>query len=321
MNTSDSIRALRRANPRGRAGFTRAVEMAAEEVRVAIATETARAASPQRLEARHRRARRFAAAGAVAVAAGAALLTMGSIDGGTGVESATAAVERAATATAASAERSGTAEIVMTHNAELWAQKTVRWNGGDIAITEESPNRFGRKGRGLRVVDGMLYGPDHDGAWIELGNPASIDPDSGTTPDEHLVAVREDILGVTLRRITGDVNGLASAPLADGSTVYRGTVAAGLIARETGFKEGEAIRVLPFGYVANDATHASAPLDVSVTVGADGLVRSIAASWGTAASAWTYTVTYSELGATPPIVAPANARPFPDRTPAEPPRR
>jgi hypothetical protein len=321
MTTSDSIRALRRANPRDRAGFVPAVDTAAAVVRAAIAAEGAPSGGLPRRHEQRRTVRRLAAAGAVAAAAGAALLTLGSIGGGTGVESATAAVERAATVTAASAERSGTAEIVMTHNGELWVQKAVRWNGGDVAIAEETPTRGARVGRELRVVDGTMYGPDFDGRWIVLGSPASIDPESGTTPAEHLAAVREDIGGVTLRRISRGANGLVGTPLADGSTVYRGTVAAGLIARETGFKEGESIRVFPFGYVAHDeAADPASQLDVAVSVGADDLIRSIAVSWGAPGSAWTYTVTYGDLGTTPAIAAPADARPFPDRTPAAPPR-
>jgi hypothetical protein len=115
---------------------------------------------------------------------------------------------------------------------------------------------------------------DPHGGWVELGNPASIDPDSGTTPAEHLAAVREDIGGVTLRRVTRAMTGLTASRGADGSTVYRGTVASGLIAREFGFKEGQAIRVLPFGYVAHDeAADPNAPLDVAVTVDPHGLVR------------------------------------------------
>jgi hypothetical protein len=94
--------------------------------------------------------------------------------------------------------------------------------------------------------------------------------------------------------------------------VYHGTIAAGVIGRETGFKEGQAIRVLPFGYVAHDeAANAQAPLDVAVTVGPEGILRSIAVNWGT----WTYTVSYSGLGSTPALRAPKNARPFPDRRP------
>ncbi|MCI0633123.1 MAG: hypothetical protein L0206_04295 [Actinobacteria bacterium] len=97
--------------------------------------------------------------------------------------------------------------------------------------------------------------------------------------------------------------------LDDGATVYSGTVAAGLIARESGFKEGQAIRVFPFGYVAHDeAADPAALLDTAITVGAGGIVREIAVTWGTSASAWTYTVTYSDLGTTPAPVAPENAR-------------
>jgi hypothetical protein len=69
--------------------------------------------------------------------------------------------------------------------------------------------------------------------------------------------------------------------------------------------------VLPFGYVAHDeASDPRAPLDVEVTVGADGVVRGIAASWGSGASAWRYTVAYSGLGATAAPAAPASARPL-----------
>jgi uncharacterized protein with GYD domain len=44
--------------------------------------------------------------------------------------------------------------------------------------------------------------------------------------------------------------------------------------------------------VAHDeAADPAAPLGAAVTVGADGIVREIAVTWGTGASAWTYTVT------------------------------
>jgi hypothetical protein len=267
-----------------------------------------------------RRLVHVAAAGATlaAAAAAAAFLTIGS-GGGPGVESAAAAVKKAATVTAASAERSGIAVVRITHDGQLWAGKTVSWNGADVAIADDAPSRPGRLGKELRVVDGTLYGPDADGGWLMLGDPESIDADSGTTPAEHLAAVRDDIGGVTLRSITNGVSGLTTSQLDDGSIVYRGTVAAGLIARESGFKEGQPIRVLPFGYVAHDeAADPAALLDVAVTVGTGGIVREIAVSWGASASAWRYTVTYRDLGATPAPVAPENARPLRDRTPPSP---
>jgi hypothetical protein len=48
------------------------------------------------------------------------------------------------------------------------------------------------------VVDGVLYGISPiDGRWVRLGSPERIDPRTGTTPDEYLDAVREDVGGVT----------------------------------------------------------------------------------------------------------------------------
>jgi hypothetical protein len=151
----------------------------------------------------------------------------------------------------------------------------------------------------------MMYGhdPAHEG-WVEVGPVSSIDPGSGTTPTEQLDAIREDVGGTTLRRITSGMSGLTATRLADGSTVYSGTFRAGLLARETGFKEGQAIRVFPFGYVAHGAAaNPRSRLDTAVTVGSDGVIREIAVAWGT----WTYTVAYSELGSTPALAAPADA--------------
>ena len=317
MSTSESIQALRRANPRAQTGFAQAVGEVAGTARVRIAT----AAEPVPRVPSSSARRRLAGVSAVGVslaaaAAVVALLSVGSPGGGPGVENATAAVRQAATLTAASAERSGTAVVRITHGGELWAGRTIRWHGGDLAVSDQAPRRGRRPGSHMLLVDGLLYGIDPaDGGWVVLGPPESIDPDSGTTPDEYLAAVREDVGGATLRRITDGMTGLTTRQLDDGSTVYSGAVAAGLIARETGFKEGQSIRVLPFGYVAHDeAENPDARLATAVTVGADGVVREIAVSWGAGASAWTYKVTYAGLGTTPAPAAPANAKPFPDRS-------
>ena len=299
MSTSESFEALRRANPRSTAGFAQSVD--AVRAQIAI-TETT-----PRQPARHRRAGlvRLAAVGAaLAVAVGVAALTVRSPGGGPGVDDAAAEVRRAATITTAAAERSGTAAVRITHDGELWAGSTIRWHDGDLSVSRDTPDRRGRAGANLLLVGGTLYGFD-EGHWVIFGDPANIDPGSGTTPDEYVAAVREDVGGMTLRRIAGRVTGLTVSRPGNGSTVYQGKIAAGEIARETGFKEGEAIRVLPFGYVAHDeAANASALLDVAVTVGTDGVVREISVGWGT----WDYTVTYGSLGSAPALKAPKNAR-------------
>jgi hypothetical protein len=69
--------------------------------------------------------------------------------------------------------------------------------------------------------------------------------------------------------------------------------------------------VLPFGYVAHgEAADPAALLAIAVTVGEDGVVRSIVVQWGAGAASWAYTVTYSGLGTTPQLEAPADARPL-----------
>jgi len=307
---SESLEALRRANPRASALFRENVEATVDTVRVRVddaATEpTVVSSFPRRTVVRT-----AAVGSALAVAAAVALfVTVGSPGSGQGIENAAAAIRNAATLTATSAETSGTATVRMTHDGQLWAHKVVRWNGGDVEITDNSPGGPS-SGLPLIVVNGMMYGHDPccEG-WVEIGPVGSIDPGSGTTPVEILAAVREDVGGTTLRRIVGAMraSGLTRAEQGDGSTVYRGTTPAGQIARETGFKEGQAIRVLPFGYVAHDeAADPSARLHTAVTVGADGIVRQLAVTWGT----WSYTVTYAGLGATPAIAAPAHAKPFP----------
>ena len=302
MNTTESYEALRRANPRAKAGFAAAVEDAGAVVQAAVQADATAARSRRRFVA-------LPAVGAsLAAVAVAAVVAVGSLSG-PGANSAVAAFREAATVTAASAERSGTASVRITHNDEEWASSTIRWHGDDVSITRDALSRPGKVGDEMRVVDGVLFGLDHRGGWLVMGSPRNIVPDSGTTPDEYLAAVREDVGGVTLQRFTNDLSGLTRTALDDGSSVYRGTVAAGLLARETGFKEGQAIRVLPFGYVAHDeAADPTSRLDVLVSVGADGVLRQIVVTWGTAASSWVYTVTYSELGATAALVAPPNAR-------------
>jgi hypothetical protein len=309
----ESLGALRRANPRIERSFPESVDAVARAVRARTASTPSPALCSRRSNPRRRVAGVSAAGAALAVAAAAAVFVlMGSPAGPRAIEDATAAVRKAATLTAASAERSGTAVMQITKNGEMWAGLTIRWHGEDLSLSHGEPQRRGRAGAEFLLVDGTMYAVE-DGEWVNIGSPESIDPDSGTTPAEYLAAVREDVGGATLRRITEGMTGLTRRELEDGSTVYSGSVAAGLIARETGFKEGQAIRVFPFGYVAHDdAADPAAPLDAAVTVGVDGLIREIAFTWGGGAS-WAYTVTYSQLGATPAPVAPKNARPLRDR--------
>lgn len=304
MNTSESLTALQRANPRAHPDFARSVSAAHAAVRAALAHGAA-GPSPSPIPGAYSRRRlvRVSAAGVTLAAAAAAVAVFFGADPAgqsPGIESAAAAVKRAATVTAASAEQSGTVVVRITHAGAPWATKTVRWSGSDVDIAgDATPSE-------LLVVGGTMYAREGDGSWVMLGDPKDIDPSTGTTPDEYLAAVRDDMDGTTLRRIANRMTGLTTRRLDGGSTAYRGTVPAGIIARESGFKEGHVIRILPWGYVAHgEAADPSAQLAVSLIVRPDHLVREIAVTWGSGASAWRYTVSYDKLGETAPLKAPA----------------
>jgi hypothetical protein len=320
MNEVDSIDALRRANPRHKPGFTRM----AHGLTRSASTLGGRDPQFSTVDLSSGRARRtprsrrlgsrrlgpvigIPSAAAVIAAVVAAVLAVGSPNGSPTVSPA-AAIEQAATVTAQAAEDSGTVSIEVTQDGELWASRTVRWNGSDISVTNEDPGSVGR--RDLLVVGGILYGPDFgtEGGWIDLGSPANIDPGSGTTPDEYLATVRADAGGDTFRRITGAMTELTTTDGPDGAVVYRGTVPAEVLAPETGTKEGVPIRVLPYGYVAHDdASNPAAPVQVSLTVRSDDTIAEIHATWG-GASSWSYRLSFSDLGSTPAPTAPENAR-------------
>jgi hypothetical protein len=296
MNTHASLQALHRANPRSGDDLGPSIEA----VRAQIGTPGQGDVRTVR-STRRRRVAGTLAGVSVAAVTGIAVALVGFGTQAGSIEDAAAAVRQAVALTAASAERSGAVHVRITHDDAVWAAKTLTWNGNDMSVADTWPSR----GNEMRVVDGILYFPDPEEAdgWLRLGSPSSIDPDSGTTPAEYLAAVREDVGGTTLRRLTREVSGLTTRTLDDGSTVYSGRVAAGQVARETGFKEGEAIRVLPFGYVAHDeAADPASLLNVAITVDPDGVVRELAVTWGT----WLYTVVYSGLGVTPAPPVPPN---------------
>jgi hypothetical protein len=309
MNGTDSLDALRRANPRHKPGFTRT---ATELTRIAASprpptVDLTRGRPPRRPRERRLRPAIGVPAAAAVIAVVGAVLALGPPNGSPTVSPA-AAIEQAVTVSAQAAEQSGTVAVEITQDGAPWAARTVRWNGSDISVTNEDAGGGGR--RDLIVVDGTLYGPDleNEGGWIELGSPANIDPDSGTTPDEYLATVRADAGGDTFRTFTEAMTDLTARPGADGSVVYRGTVPAAVLAPETGMKDGTPIRVLPYGYVAHDdASNPGALVDVRITVRADETIEEIHATWG-GASSWSYRLSFSELGSTPAPTAPADAR-------------
>ena len=211
---------------------------------------------------------------------------------------------KAANVSESLADQSGTADVRIVHNGRPWAGSAIRWSGRDLSVSRADGEQF-------RLVSGIFYALI-SGRWLAFSNPGDLTFGSGTSPSDYLATVREDAGGATLHRIVASMTGQTTRHPSNGTTVYSGTVPACVIARTQGHKEGQSIRVLPFGYVAHDeAADPVAPLAVRLTVSADGIIRLISVHWGSSSSVWDYTVTYSGLGHTPAPVAPENATTHP----------
>ncbi len=318
MSLSNSLEALRRANLLDGAGYDDLLDRlacAALEHRELTADRPSTADS--RKPRWTRRPIGARATGAFPIGAGVlvavvviALLMAGSPLGPQALPPA-AAMEHAVEVTATAADESGIVEVEITQDGELWAAKTVHWNGDDLSVSESDTSASHR--RDLLVVDWMMYGhdPEAPGEWVELRISRQHRPrhrnDAGRLP----VRGHEDAGGETLRRITSAMTDLTTSAGADGSTIYQGHVPAGDLARETGTKDGQTLRVLPYGYVAHDqASNPSSMIAVSITVGADETIQVISATWG-GVSDWTYNLRFDDLGSASELAAPVNARPLP----------
>ena len=130
MRSERELALLERANPVDESDLPAPEDTRARLLRDRILTE------PVPRNRSRRRALRPALPCRISAAVGA-LVLVGTPGGGADVEDAAAAVQQAAAVTAASAERSGTAVVRITQGDELWAAKTIRWNGDDLSLSDE----------------------------------------------------------------------------------------------------------------------------------------------------------------------------------------
>ena len=298
MSTSESFEALRRSNPRSTAGFAQSVD--AVRTQIAVTEAAPRQPTPRRRVGLVR----LAAVGvALTVAVGVAAVTVRSPGGGPGVEDAAAVVRKAATVTAAAAERSGTAVVRITHDGEPWAgiddslerRRPLGVTSDFAAIGAAGPGRelSARRRDALRRRRGSLGHPRR--------SPANIDPgqwdDSGRVSSPRFARTSA---ARRLRRIRRPRERLHDdhEALETGRRSIAARSLRELVARETGFKDGEAIRVLPVRLrrPRRGRESASALLDAALTVGADGVVREIARELG---ERGLHRDSYTRLGSAP----------------------
>jgi hypothetical protein len=226
---------------------------------------------------------------------------------------ASAAAARALAATAAAA--SGTMTTTVLHAGVTRTIDATRWNGHDIAFStgfDQVPQ--------LVVIGGGMYVQTSDGTWLHYAHASDVGP----KPLGGLEQLAQDnIAGTTAQQILTLATGVQKTALRDGTTVYDGTIPSSSInaANDPG-NNGIISMILSaqkhtgmlFGFGKGDAPGSQfGDLQLRMSVGGDGLVNQVSVTFqqdtGTPAADDTYTwsVTYNELGTTPPITPPATS--------------
>jgi hypothetical protein len=312
MRTDTSLHALRDASPRNQPGFDDWID-SFDSLRTQIPATPVPARRPlPKPDSRHRRAVGLgvtvaAAVAVIGVVVGLAL-TAASPPG------AEAAARRALAATAAAP--SGTMTTTVLHAGVTQTIDAARWNGSDIAF---SP------GLGpipqLLLIGGGMYVQTSDGTWLHYANASDVGP----KPLGGLEQLAQDnIASTTPQQILALATGVQQTAQPDGTTVYTGTIPSSSLDPAmvpgndaiTSMILGAQKRTdMMFGGAGGNAPGSSVQNDLQfeLSVGGDGLVRQVSVTFQQNGT-YTWSVTYSQLGSTPPITAPASSTDVPPGT-------
>jgi len=308
MPIDRSLRVLRDVSPRSQPGFEDWI-MRFDPLREQIPAAPV-PPQQQRLPriARPRRLIGLSAAAAVLLAAG----VVGLLLSGAAPQSAYAAASKAVAATAAAG--SGTMTMTVTHDGTTDVLDTTGWYGHDIAVSSGPRHLLGPYRR-LLLVGGGVYVQQADGTWLRYPNWSHIGPKLGPAA---LLAER-NVAGNSAGEILALATGLQEAKQPDGTTLYTGTIPDSS-AGPRGGRAGDAIlRMITSLRSGNEpgapgGSHAG--LKLQLTAGSDGRVQQVSLTFqqqdsGSPAGdgAYTWCVTYSQLGTAPPIAVPATSAP------------
>jgi hypothetical protein len=276
-----------------------------------------------RLRVTHHRPFRLAIP-TLAVLAAATAAVLGLTLTATSPENASAAARRALAATAAAP--SGTITTTVLHGGVTHTVDATRWNGRDIAF---SPG-FGPIPQ-LLLIGGGMYVQTSDGTWLHYANASDVGP----KPLGGLEQLAQDnIAGTTPQQILALATHVQKTAQPDGTTVYAGTIPNSSL--DPGIAPGnDAITSMILGaqkrtdmmFGVGKRNEGDAPggqqndLQLQMSVGGDSLVRQVSVTFqqedtGSPAVDGTYmwSVTYSQLGSTPPITAPPSSTEVPPGT-------
>ena len=268
----------------------------------------------------HRRSFRIAIPTLAVLAAATAAIVLGLTVSASSPSSAFAAARRALAATAAAP--SGTLATTVLHAGVTQTTDAARWNGGDIAFTPgDGPIQQ------LLLIGGGMYVQTSEGTWLHYADASNVGP----KPLGGLMQLAHDnIAGVAPQQILALATHVQKTAQSDGTTLYTGTIPSNSLNPAivpgndaiTNMILGAQKRSdMMFGAGAEPAGKQQSDLQLQMSVGGDGLVRQVSVTFqkeGTGSPAadgtYTWTVTYSQLGNTPPITPPPNSTDVPPGT-------
>ena len=268
----------------------------------------------------HRRSFRIAIPTLAVLAAATAAIVLGLTVSASSPSSAFAAARRALAATAAAP--SGTLATTVLHAGVTQTTDAARWNGGDIAFTPgDGPIQQ------LLLIGGGMYVQTSEGTWLHYADASNVGP----KPLGGLMQLAHDnIAGVAPQQILALATHVQKTAQSDGTTLYTGTIPSNSLNPAT-VPGSDAITNMilgaqkrsdmMFGAGPDAAGNQQSDLQLQMSVGGDGLVRQVSVTFqkeGTGSRAadgtYTWTVTYSQLGNTPPITPPPNSTDVPPGT-------
>jgi hypothetical protein len=255
------------------------------------------------------------------LAAATVAVVVGLILSGASPSGASAAAARALAATAAAP--SGTMTTTVLNGGVTRTLDATSWNGHDIAFStgfDQIPH--------LLLIGGGMYVQTSDGTWLHYANASTVGP----KPLGGLTHIAQDnIAATTAQQILALANHVQKTVQSDGTTVYTGTIPSSSINAGNDPGNNAIISMIlsaqkrtgaMFGAGKGDAPGGQLnDLQLQMSVGGDGLVKQVSVTFqaqGTGSSAvgdtYTWSVTYSQLGSTPPITAPPTSTDVPSGT-------
>jgi hypothetical protein len=307
MPTDRSLLALREASPRSQPGFDGWIERFD-----ALREQIPAAGVPARRLPETARRRRLIGLSAAAAAVCSAAAVIGLLLSAATPQSAYAAARDALAVTAAAT--SGTMTMTVAHNGSSYTLDTTRWNGNNIAISSGPRHLLGPDRQILLTRDGV-YVQQADGSWLHYPSASAIGPKLG--PAVQLA--QDNVAGNAGDQILALATGLQQTKQPDGTTIYTGTIpdsSADLGAAPADDAILRMITSLRGGNEPGAPGGSHADLGLQLTVGSDERVQQVSLTFhqqdsGSSAGdgSYTWSVTYSQLGTTPPISAPAISAP------------